>query len=130
MYPVSNLRDEGTPRGYTVARSMVEEAVEAVDVLEKSPEEDEVRKSCWRDLAVRKWPGIQALDRKLMLFLQSPYTEIRLSDDEFGLLDQALSCAEDIRQDRVRAVEKRMGDVSAVAGTVAGLIVIISYFSR
>lgn len=130
MYPVANLGESG-PAGYTVARALVEEGVEAVDLIEThSEKQGTVHRSCWRDITVRKWPGVKALDRKLMLFLQSPYTELRLSKEEFELLDQVLSCADDIRQDSVRAVEKRMSDVSAVAGTLAGFIVIISYFSR
>lgn len=114
-----------------VDRQLADAVKVAIITLIQNPGKQEIytQEACWRDLRSRRASQVTYLQNKLSDFLNTSEQSIKVTSEEWTLMDDVISCVEKLSADVEAKTKSTISTVGAVIGVVGGLVTIIAAVS-
>lgn len=112
----------------TIARELAQAVSDAIRALMQNPTTPEVyaKEPCWRDLRSRRWSQVTALQNRITNFLSGQDKEMIVSDQEWTLMDSAISCVESISAIEHQSTESTLKTVATLVGVAGGVATLLA----
>ncbi len=112
-----------------IARELAQAVSDAIRALMTNPTTPEIyaKEACWRDLRSRRWSQVMILQNKISNFLASQDKEINVTDSEWTLMDNVISCVQAIQDIEHQSSESTLKTVATLVGVAGGVATLIAF---
>lgn len=111
-----------------IARELAQAVSDAIKALTLNPTTPEVyaKEACWRDLRSRRWSQVTVMQNKISNFLATQEKEMSVTDAEWTLMDNVISCVQSIQDIEHQGTESTLKTVATLVGVAGGVATLLA----